>query len=118
MRVNKFGSLLFLKIVHTWPYRVFFKNYCGFCFKNCDCSIGTTANSGSASMYMCIRTRGRRISGFCGGLGGDQETGGKLRAAGRVRIVGKKIFFRSFVSAWVYIVVYRRWYFIFAVAQN
>ncbi len=41
-------------------------------------------------------TRGRRISGFCGGLGGDQETGGKLRAAGRVRIVGKK-FFRSFV---------------------
>jgi hypothetical protein len=39
-------------------------------------------------------TRGRRISGFCGGLGRDQETtGGKLRAAGRVRIVGKKIFF-------------------------
>jgi hypothetical protein len=41
-----------------------------------------------------LYTRGRRISGFCGGLGRDQETtGGKLRAAGRVRIVGKKIFF-------------------------
>lgn len=41
-----------------------------------------------------LYTRGRRISGFCGGLGRDQETtGGKLRAAGRVRIVGKKKFF-------------------------
>jgi hypothetical protein len=44
-----------------------------------------------------LYTRGRRISGFCGGLGRDQETtGGKLRAAGRVRIVGKNFF--SFVS--------------------
>jgi len=69
-----------------------------------------------STVVLCTHTRGRRISGFCGGLGGDQETGGKLRAAGRVRIVGKNLF--SFVRECVGVVyVYRRWYFIFAVAK-
>lgn len=117
MRVNKFGSLLFLKIVHTWPYRVFFKKLLWFFFKIA-IAQSELLRILDRPLYTCVYVQ--EVVGYPVFAVVLEETRRREENCVQPEESGswEKIFFRSFVSAWVYIVVYRRWYFIFAVAQN
>lgn len=116
MRVNKFGSLLFLKIVHTWPYRVFFKKTIVVFFSKL-----RLLNRNYCEFWIGLSVYVQEVVGYPVFAVVLEETRRREENCVQPEESGswEKIFFvRSFVSAWVYIVVYRRWYFIFAVAQN